>query len=289
MSSRHVFGIGALAERTGTTPGVLRTWENRYGFPSGRRTASGHRRFSDADVRQVLEVLELREGGLPLQVAIETAVRRAESSATAGEAVESVHAALVDRFPGLRPLRLSRRALIAASYAIEDEALARADHPLVLGAFQQGHHFDRVRRRWDELARTASWSAVLADFAGDGGERSARDASGPVLCQLDERSPLLREWTVVTVSESRAAVLSAWEVPSADGSTTSSYESVISTRRPVATAAGRVLVSAAARSGADVPADVARLLGDPADRVGGESGEGDRMWLRALAHLDTTG
>ena len=35
------FSIGVLAARAGVTPGVLRTWENRFGFPRGERSASG--------------------------------------------------------------------------------------------------------------------------------------------------------------------------------------------------------------------------------------------------------
>ena len=43
MSNRvsEGFSIGVLAARAGVTPGVLRTWENRFGFPRGERSASG--------------------------------------------------------------------------------------------------------------------------------------------------------------------------------------------------------------------------------------------------------
>ena len=73
------FSIGVLAARAGVTPGVLRTWENRFGFPRGRRSSSGHRRFNDADVALVLQVLEVRDSGLPLQVAIDSVVRSQEA------------------------------------------------------------------------------------------------------------------------------------------------------------------------------------------------------------------
>src|SRR6476661_5518039 len=116
------FSIGVLAERTGLTPTVLRTWENRFGFPAGDRSPSGHRRFTDADVELVRQVLEVRSSGVPLQAAIESVSRR-----RAHVGADSVHAALVEQFPDLRPQRFGRRALVAASYAIEDEALSRAD------------------------------------------------------------------------------------------------------------------------------------------------------------------
>ena len=77
--------------------------------------------------------------------------------------------------------RLGRRALVAASYAVEDEALARAERPLVLGTFQAGHRFADQRRRWDELARTAAWSAVVAEFDD---ALPADPSASPARCQL---------------------------------------------------------------------------------------------------------
>ncbi|MCW2833612.1 MAG: MerR family transcriptional regulator [Nocardioides sp.] len=153
------FSIGALADRTGVTPNVLRTWENRFGFPAGSRTASGHRRFTEADVLLVNEVLAARERGVPLPLAVDAVLQRARQ-----ERGESVHATLVREFPDLRPQRLGKATLLAASHAIEDECLARADRSVVLGTFQEGQEYAQSRHRWDELARTATWSVVLADF-----------------------------------------------------------------------------------------------------------------------------
>ena len=271
------FCIGVLAARTGVTPGVLRTWETRFGFPAGSRSATGHRRFTDDDVALVREVLEVRASGLPLQVAIDAVRRRHEHPPA-----ESVHAVMARDFPQLAVQRLGRRALIALSHAVEDEALARAERPLVLGTFQEGHRYARSAHRWAELARTASWAAVVADFDE---EWPADPAASPARCQLPERSALRREWTVVSISESRAAVLSAWEVPSARGAAPV-YESVMSTHRPAAVAAARVLVGVAQGAGATPPASVVRLLDEPARVPDAPGSDADRMWLRALARLD---
>jgi DNA-binding transcriptional MerR regulator len=275
--STEGFSIGVLAARTGLTPAVLRTWENRFGFPSGERSPTGHRRFSDADVRRVNEVLEVRASGVALKAAIDAVTRRHERPAPT-----SVHAALAGRFPELRPQRLSRRALIAASYAVEDEAMARADHPVVLGTFQEGHRFAGSRHRWDELARTASWAAVVAEF--DDALPPDVDAR-PARCQLPEGSPLRREWTVVTVSATRAAVVSAWEVPSRPGAEPV-YESVISTHRPAVLAAARVVLDVAVAAGARPPADVVGMLGETTPGPAPSASDVDQMWLRALARLD---
>ena len=265
------FSIGVLAERTGLTPTLLRTWENRFGFPAGTRSAAGHRRFTDADVDLVRQVQELRTGGVGLSAAVEAVRRRRRRP------VESVHAVMARDFPHLGVQRLGRRALVAASYAVEDEALARAERPIVLGTFQVGDRFAGQRRRWDELARTAAWSAVVADFDDS---LPADPSASPARCQLAEGSPLRREWTVVTVSDTRAALVSAWEVPGA----ARLWESVVSTHRPAAVAAARVLVDAARAAGAEPPAHVAELLDEPGRET--VAVDADRMWLRAMAHLD---
>jgi DNA-binding transcriptional MerR regulator len=271
------FSIGVLASRTGLTPAVLRTWEHRFGFPAGERSPAGHRRFTEADVRRVREVLEVRDSGVPLQLAIDSVARRGDEGPA-----ESVHAVLVREFPGLRPQRLGRPALVAASYAVEDESLARADRPVVLGAFQSGYHFGHARHRWDELARTASWCAVVAEFDDD---LPADPAGRPARCQLPDGSPLRREWVVVSISAGFAAVVSAWEVPSRPGEEPA-FEAVISTDRQVALAAGRVIAATARSAGARPPAHVRELFDDVTPRAATAAAEADRVWLRALAHLD---
>ena len=271
------FSIGALARRTGVTPNVLRTWEHRFGFPSGRRTTSGHRRFTEADVLLVSEVLDARERGVPLHLAVDTVLQRSRQ-----ERGESVHATLIREFADLRPQRLGKATLLAASHAIEDECLARADRSVVLGTFQEGHEYARSRHRWDELARTATWSAVLADFDED---LAADPEARPARCQLPDDSPMRREWTVVTLSPTFAAVLAAWEVPTPVGRP-ATYESVITMRRAAALAAARVIVGTARSAGAIPPQEVDAMLTSPAS---GETTmpDADRVLLRVLERMDS--
>jgi DNA-binding transcriptional MerR regulator len=269
------FSIGVLAARAGVNPGTLRTWENRFGFPSGERSPSGHRRFTDADVDLVRRVLEVRDGGLPLQVAIDTVVRDRDA-----EGERSVFAAAAGAAPGVPPLRLGRRALIAASHAVEDECLARGDRAVVLGAFQLGHRYASSRHRWEELGRTAAWAAVVADFDE---ETPADLTASPVRCQLPGDSPLRREWAVVCLGDSYAAIVAAWEVPSTAAET--AYEAVISTHRAVAVAAARVLTGLVRSAGGEVPASAARLVDAVRPAPATTSVDADRTWLRALAEL----
>jgi len=271
------FSIGVLASRTGVTPTVLRSWENRFGFPAGERSPAGHRRFSDTDVVLVQQMLEVRESGVPLQVAIDSVTRQRDDARH-----DSVYAALVGSFGDLRPQRLGRRTLMAASLAIEEECLARADRAVVLGAFQLGHNFARSRHRWDELSRTAAWAAVVADFD----DALPPDAAArPVRCQLPDDSPMRREWTVVTISPTYAAVLAAWEVPVAKGRP-EAYESVVSTHRPAVVAAARVITGVVRSAGVVPPVQVEHLLSDAAPRPSTSAADADRMWMRALTHLD---
>ena len=269
------FSIGVLAARAGVTPGTLRTWENRFGFPRGERSPSGHRRFTDADVDLVRRVLEVRDGGLPLQVAIDTVVRDRD---VAGE--RSVFAAASSAAPGVRPLRFGRRALIAASHAVEDECLARGDRAVVLGAFQLGHRYASSRHRWEELGRTAAWAAVVADFDD---ETPADLTASPVRCQLPGDSPLRREWAVACLGDSYAALVAAWEVPS--DAAEPAYEAVISTHRAVVVAAARVLTGVVRDAGGEVPARAERLVDAVRPAPATSSADADRTWLRALAEL----
>lgn len=277
------YSIQVLAQRTGVTPNVLRTWENRFGFPTGRRTASGHRRFTDEDAALVRQVLEARESGMPLQLAISSVLRRRDH----GDVV-SVHGALVREFPELVHQRLSREALVAASHALEDEALARGHGAVVLGAFQAGHRYAEERHRWTELARTAAWCAVVADFDESPGSEDGSDPqASPARCHLPANAPMRREWTVVTVGESFGSVLSAWEVPSVAGEP-ARFEAVVSTQVRPALVAGRVITGVAEAAGA-TPSDEARRLLAQEPPTTAAAAYTDRLWLRALANLDQRG
>ena len=49
--------ISDAARIAGTTPSVLRIWEQRYGWPSPRRSPAGYRRFTPADVEVIRQVV----------------------------------------------------------------------------------------------------------------------------------------------------------------------------------------------------------------------------------------
>jgi MerR family transcriptional regulator, light-induced transcriptional regulator len=191
-----------LAERTGLSSGTLRMWENRHRFPDPSRLPGGHRRYSEADVEQVREVLALRDQGLSLPAAIERVRRRRPELAV------SVFAGLRRRRPELAPTVLPKPAVLALSRAIEDEYCARAADGLLIGSFQRERFYRRAQRRWRELARTADLAVALADFAGP-----AAPGDGPVEVPIGPRHALSREWAVLISAQGIQACLAAWEQP----------------------------------------------------------------------------
>jgi DICT domain-containing protein len=195
--------IGELAQRTGVSTAVLRMWEARHGFPEPRRLASGHRRYTTADADLVTQVVRRKESGIRLEVAI------AEAAASKAPTSPSIFAELRRLHPSLPVHRLRKTTLIALSWAIEDECCAKADRPILFGAFQRGRFYESSAARWTELARVARSAVVFADHW-DG---TADDAEGPVRAALDEDAPMRREWSVVCDALDATAVLTAWELP----------------------------------------------------------------------------
>jgi DNA-binding transcriptional MerR regulator len=189
--------IGDVASQTGVRVATLREWERRHGFPIPERLPSGHRRYSPADVDQVREVLARQRTGLALGAAIRMVRGLAPPSASVFAAALSASTRPATRF--------SRRTMLAISRAIEDAVAATGEHGVLVGCFQRADRFDPARARWRELARGATASVVLADFA------EARIADGIVEVPIDEGSPLLREWSIAVASPRLRACLVGWE------------------------------------------------------------------------------
>lgn len=194
--------IGDLADRTGLSPAVLRMWESRHGFPVAHRLASGHRRYTTADVDLVSQVVRRKDAGIRLEIAI------AEAAASRAPDSPSIFADLRRRHPNLAVNRLRKSTLIALSWAIEDECCAVADRPVLFGAFQRGDSYAPAAARWTELARVARSTIVFAD---DWPDDAAAD--GPVRATLDPDAPMRREWAVICDAADTTACLSAWELP----------------------------------------------------------------------------
>jgi DNA-binding transcriptional MerR regulator len=194
--------IGEIAARTGVGVPVLRSWEARYGFPAPTRGAGGHRRYVEEDCARVERVQRARAGGLSLEAAIRQVQREVHPLD------ESIFAGVRHRFPTLPVQRLSKRAMLAISRAIEDEACARAAHGVTIGFFQEPRFYRQSQAQWSELARTSAVSIVFAAF-----RRRRAPRHGPLEVPLSADAPMRREWAIVCDAPRFAACLAGWEVP----------------------------------------------------------------------------
>jgi DNA-binding transcriptional MerR regulator len=192
--------IGAVAARTGIPPTVLRSWQERFGFPQPRRAPSGHRRFDEADIGRILQVVQDRDAGLSLEAAIARAQRGA------GERDASIVTGMRRRHPELPAHVWTKRAMLAVSRAIEDECQTAAVRPLLIGCFQQVRLFRATESRWRDLTGSRGVALVFADFG-----RVRRRGR---VTELPGRSVGLdAEWAIVCAAPGTAAYLAGRERP----------------------------------------------------------------------------
>ena len=195
--------IKEVADRTGIAAATIRMWEQRYGFPEPARTASGYRVYTEEDVDAVRRVSTLREGGLSVPAAVERA-----RAATGSTDRPSIFGAIAGGDEPVPVRRLRKRTLLAISRAIEDETLARAAAPVVIGAFQSVRNFSAVEHRYERLARAADACVVFADF------EAVRERAGhPTEVPIAPSDALGNEWAVVVDAPGYSACLLAWETP----------------------------------------------------------------------------
>ena len=195
--------ISAAAARTGVSVAVLRAWEQRFGFPRPQRLEGGHRRYDDAEIERISQVVVERDAGRSLEAAIALVLQGTPT--LPDEADASVFAGLRRARPDLPVNILSRRAMLALSRAIEDESLASSDRPHLVAAFQTRQAYRAAHARWDELLASAASAIVFADFP------RARRHGRALEVPIRPGAPLRREWSIVSDAPSSAAVMAGWE------------------------------------------------------------------------------
>ena len=200
---RRGLAIKDVAEQTGLAAGTIRMWEQRYGFPHPERTPSGYRVYTDEDVEALRRVVSYREHGM----SVPAALVRARAAAGLTDQPSIFGAIVGTERPG-RPLLLTKRTLLAISRAMEDETLARAAAPVVVGAFQHERFYRAVEHRYRRLAQAADACVAFADFAVVGGGDGA-----PHELPIARGDAIGNEWAVVVDAPGYAACLLAWETP----------------------------------------------------------------------------
>lgn len=270
--------IRDVARRTGLAAGTIRMWEQRYGFPEPRRTASGYRLYSEEEVETLSHAVELRRGGMSVPSALERA--RAQR--------RPAHASIFGAVPHEgRSRRLRKRTLVALSRAIEDQAMASAARPLVMGSFQRARHYLGVEHRYERLARMSDLTVVFADF----GEPQGRPAAGaPVRVHVEEDASLGHEWAVVVDATGFAACLSAWEPPTAEPPADDRdrvFEAFWTLDPTVVREASRSGAACAREAGADVADDIDALLRDRPQAPDAASAPLEALTARMVAYLES--
>jgi MerR family transcriptional regulator, light-induced transcriptional regulator len=195
--------IRDVAQQAGIAAGTIRMWEQRYGFPTPQRTASGYRRYTAEDVELLRRAQAHRRRGLSVPAAIE----RAREAVGASD-LPSLYAAVAGAATGARPQVLRRSTMANLSRAIEHETLAHAASPMLFGAFQEERFYRRVEPRWRRLADHADAAVAFADFVA-----IRRTGDGPVELPVDRSDALGNEWALIVDAPGFAASLVGWEQP----------------------------------------------------------------------------
>ncbi|MDP9480766.1 MAG: MerR family transcriptional regulator [Actinomycetota bacterium] len=89
------YKIKEAAELTGVTPELLRSWERRYGVPLPKRSPSGHRLYSEEDVRAVRWIRKKTDWGMGVRRAVEL-FKGGGSAPGAQDDLEAVRYTLLD-------------------------------------------------------------------------------------------------------------------------------------------------------------------------------------------------
>lgn len=63
LETRPLYGIGTVARLTGLKPDTLRVWERRYGLGASRKSETGRRQYTQADLEHLQLVAALIESG----------------------------------------------------------------------------------------------------------------------------------------------------------------------------------------------------------------------------------
>jgi MerR family transcriptional regulator, light-induced transcriptional regulator len=270
-----VLTISEVSQRTGIPPAGLRNWEQRYGLLRPQRSPSGQRRYTEADCVLLGEVLRLRESGLSIPAAMAQAAATVSAGPGNGN---SIFAGLRRGQPGLQVHVMTKTALLALTHAIEDESCARAQRPVLIGAFQQQRYYQSAQRRWADLATSAVQTIVFADFP------ASREQPGPVAeIGVPASSPLRREWALVCDAPDHPACVAGWERPGQEASRDRDrvFEAVWSADPQVVRTAARIGTALAA---ADIPDLTGRLAG----RLSPDPGPGSADLRRASGLLERT-
>lgn len=155
--------IKEVSEQLGLSPSLMRLWESRYGWPSPRRTPSGQRRFSPADIEEIRQVQVLLQAGRSIGSLIVDG--RPELPTVVAKPREPLAERLLARLPQPeRPLARALRDDLVAALRARDSHRALGDLQRAVRDCAPG---DRAAAAWyPTLALIEAWAEAgqpLAD------------------------------------------------------------------------------------------------------------------------------
>src|SRR5512135_2617634 len=71
-STTPAFNLKVVLKETGLGADTLRAWERRYGLPVPRRSAGGHRLYSQRDIETIKWLMQQQAEGLSISRAVES-------------------------------------------------------------------------------------------------------------------------------------------------------------------------------------------------------------------------
>ena len=124
------FNMKAVVRETNLKPDTLRAWERRYGLPNPRRSAGGHRLYSQRDIDTLKWLISRQDEGISISHAVEL-WHRLESQGQDPLLVEpaSTTAVEISSFPSVAPsgetIAALRSAWIEACLNFDEPAAER--------------------------------------------------------------------------------------------------------------------------------------------------------------------
>jgi signal transduction histidine kinase len=212
------------------------------------------------------------------------------------EVHESLFRALVEDYPALQTMSVSKGVLVVASHLIEELAASAPDPSLLLSGFQHTRHWAAERDRYLQLSGETD---VIAVFAGH--ESPPEWGTDHVGIRLATGNPLEQEWFVLSIGPTLAITLCGLDEatharePAPEGrvpgdESDRQFEVVWSMDPAVAKAAAEVVVKAIERDAPERAAEVrdriAGMLPEPTPaQVAVTADQTVAGMLRRLEHL----
>jgi MerR family transcriptional regulator, light-induced transcriptional regulator len=131
----------AAAELLGVSPNTLRSWERRFGYPSPRRTAGGHRQYELAELEALRRALLETHN---ISSAIQVARQRGEGPSSAARLVDAF-----DRFDETTADRVMEESLAVRS-------VERTVEDLLIPALEFSHDRNGLEAEYELACRWAT-------------------------------------------------------------------------------------------------------------------------------------